>query len=74
MLSVTWIVVALICMILFYYVSSNQTNKNNTYGCNIEDDDIRREKLLSRIDTKKEEKLQMKNHLKQFLQEQMSGT
>jgi len=71
MLSFTWIVVALIFMILFYCVSSNQTNKNNTYGCNIEDDDIRREKLLSRIDSKKEEKQQMKQHLKQFMNEIM---
>ena len=46
-------------------------NKKEETGCNIEDDDIRSEALLSRIDRNKRNQKRMKANLETYLQEKM---
>jgi len=56
----------------YYFTKSSSSSSADSYGCNIEDDDIRRDALISRIEIKKGEKQRMKQHLQGFLQEKMA--
>jgi hypothetical protein len=68
-----WIILltAVIVVAFFHYVM-NYRGDVGTYGCNIEDDDIRSEALISRIEKQTQKQQQMKTHLQEFLQEKMS--
>ena len=57
---------------LYHIVSKYVFNTDpNSCGCNIEDDDIRRDALMARMENKKKEKGAMKAELQDFLQENM---
>ena len=69
------IVLYSVAAIALYHVIQNYIMKSpiDSCGCNIEDDDIRRDALLSRVENKKKEKVEMEKELQQYVQETMES-
>lgn len=68
------IVLYSVAAIALYHVIQNYImNPIDSCGCNIEDDDIRRDALLSRVENKKKEKVEMEKELQTYLQDTMES-
>lgn len=66
------IVYSLIAIVLYHVFTKYVMVPESSCGCNIEDDDIRREALLARVENKKKEKGEMKVLLHDYVQDTMN--